>query len=431
MAETALNGGKVEPPLAIDRVDRARGQGDQVRLRLTGRWLTARDVADLDALLIVQMNGRRHRFPASRQPDEAGSDRDAWTASFTVPDWAVPDQPGQASLWVGTAIVAVPPPGTSAEEGASPAPTPPAAPAVSTAEEVALPGPIAVAPDVPLETGRSGPLADALFKETVAALHAELEQRATEVARLRAGLADARAELDSRGRRQSELELAHGELRHELGELMEAVGRQRSEFDERLSAALAGAEEVERTREQVIAERDEARAELARAREDVQQARAQADGARAELERLRTELDAQLAHVQQQTEARLVDARAELDEHLQTARVAFEREAAAIRAEGDAEAGRLDERLVQATAAERHRAQEVGVLREHLAAAQISRDAALAEAQALRVELERLGTELSVTRERGAGAGADLGEAQQLLADARALTEQLRAASAG
>jgi len=29
-----------EPPIAIDRVERARGQGDDVRLRLSGRWLT-------------------------------------------------------------------------------------------------------------------------------------------------------------------------------------------------------------------------------------------------------------------------------------------------------------------------------------------------------------------------------------------------------
>jgi hypothetical protein len=44
----------------------------------------------------------------------------------------------------------------------------------------------------------------------------------------------------------------------------------------------------------------------------------------------------------------------------------------------------------------------------------------------LRAELERLGTELAATRERVGAESGDLGEAQQLLADARALADQLR-----
>ena len=71
-------------------------------------------------------------------------------------------------------------------------------------------------------------------------------------------------------------------------------------------------------------------------------------------------------------------------------------------------------------------AQEVVSLREQLAAAQIARDAAISEAGGLRSELERLGAELAVMREQVTAHGGDLGEAQRLLADARALTEQLR-----
>jgi hypothetical protein len=48
------------------------------------------------------------------------------------------------------------------------------------------------------ETPRSGPLADLLLKETVAALHAELEQRTSETVRLRGALSDAQSELEAR-----------------------------------------------------------------------------------------------------------------------------------------------------------------------------------------------------------------------------------------
>jgi hypothetical protein len=47
----------------------------------------------------------------------------------------------------------------------------------------------------------------------------------------------------------------------------------------------------------------------------------------------------------------------------------------------------------------------------------------------LRAELERLGSELAVTREHQSAHGGDLGEAQRLLAEARSLSEQLRSQS--
>jgi hypothetical protein len=65
-------------------------------------------------------------------------------------------------------------------------------------------------------------------------------------------------------------------------------------------------------------------------------------------------------------------------------------------------------------------------LREELAAVQVARDAALAEVGGLRAELERIGSELTATRERVSAESGDLGEANRLLADARALADQLR-----
>ena len=83
------------------------------------------------------------------------------------------------------------------------------------------------------ETPRSGPLADVLLKETVAALHAELEARAAEAARLRSALSSAQSDLDSRQRAHGELEGTLAELGAELRRLMEAVEEQRHELERR------------------------------------------------------------------------------------------------------------------------------------------------------------------------------------------------------
>jgi hypothetical protein len=356
----------VEPPIAIERVQRIRGEGDDVRLRLTGRWLIDSHGDEHEALLVIQLQGRRHRFPAARAPAGAAPLPGTWQAEFAIPSWAVPSRPGQAAVWVGNAVVAVAPPG-------APPPESPSSPETVALEglpasEAALPKPAEVAPatpepgstELPPDPGRAGPLADLLFKETVSALHAELERRSGEAAQLRAALADTHSELDARAARQAGLESAHAELRHELEQLMDAVARQRQEFDERLSAVH---EELDRAREQAAmatAARDEAEAEQAEAR---------------------------------------------------------------------GRASSLEERLMAHGNAERRQAQEASALREQLAVAQVSRDAAISEAGGSRAELERLGTELTVMREQVTAHGGDLGEAQRLLVDARALTEQLRTQS--
>ena len=70
---------------------------------------------------------------------------------------------------------------------------------------------------------------------------------------------------------------------------------------------------------------------------------------------------------------------------------------------------------------------ETAALREQLAAAQVSREAARGESAGLQAELQRLGRELAATRERVGAETGDLGQANRLLADARALADQLRA----
>jgi hypothetical protein len=437
-------------PVAIDRVDCTRSDRDGVDLRLTGRWLGHAEADATEPLLVVQVQGRRHRFPAERDGDRHPRVPGAWEATFRIPPWAQPRHEGQAAIWVGTSVVPVPFPGTS-PDGIRRSPGPPAlgdarawppevpppptlAEAQAWSPEVVTPPalgdarawPPDVAPppadtdrahlgesvDPAVETGRTGPLAELLFKESVSALHAELEQRSAEVARLQGSLADARSELEARISRQAALESAHGDLRGELQELMSAVAAQRDEYERRLSEAEEQAVPAE-------AERDRARAELQserdRARAELQSER---DRARAELEsereRHRTELQAQAREAERALEAERAAVAAQLSD-LGAARDAASSDAADLR-----------RRLAAAASGRQHHAAELSALRDQLAAAQVSRDAAAGEVAGLRGELERLGSELAITREHQSAQGADLGEAQRLLAEARSLSEQLR-----
>jgi predicted nucleic acid-binding Zn-ribbon protein len=377
MTETA----SADTPLAVDRVDRARGDHHGVKLRMTGRWLRPADADQGEPLLVVQVQGRRHRFPSEDGGQGSGAHNGEWEATFNVPSWAEPSREGQAALWVGTEVVPVPLPRSAS--AAAGAPTPGAAPSTAAATpgygEGLRPGEV---PDTIVDTGRTGPLAELLFKESVSALHAELEQRSADVARLQGSLANARSELEARTAMQAALESAHSDLRNELHDLMSAVNVQRADFEKRLASA-------EDTRAAGEAERDRLRAELNAAR-DATQREADAGG-----ERARRELAELIA-----------------------ARDALTTEVADLRA-----------RLARTQAVHQQHAAEVAALRDQLASAQVSRDAAVGEVAGLRAELERVGSELAVAREHQAAQGGDLGEAQRLLAEARSLSEQLRSQS--
>lgn len=328
-------------PLEIDRIESSRvdDDADTVCLRISGRWLDPAGASE-EELLVVQVDGRRHRFTARRESkSESGSGSAgglplSWSASFTLPAWAEPRYDGQAALWLGDAVIPVPPP-----TGAVAPSAPPASPALTlTPTPTTLASELPSTPSGTSEAPRSGPLSDLLLKETVAALHAELERRTADAARIRGALADAQSDLEARTAMQAALELTHGELRHELERLMGAVERQRSDL-----------EGQSRRVSELEAAHDERAAEIAE----------------------------------------------------------------------------LREQLIGAQAIGDRRVAEISRLREGLAGANVSRDAAVGEAAALRAELGRIGTELAVTRERVSAEGGDLGEANRLLADARALTAKL------
>ncbi|HEX8977824.1 MAG TPA: hypothetical protein VF781_15055 [Solirubrobacteraceae bacterium] len=284
-----------ELPLALDRVHGSRPSPGEIRLALSGAWQGPRGEADHEPLLVVQVEGRRHRFPADRDDHAGELPEGRWRATFSVPDWAEPRREGQAAVWVGNAVVPVPPlhgAHNGATRAAPPAPAPPAdrhaPPALNDAPaaperaghrlepeaQVRAEGDAAQAQapaegpglESSAEPPRSGPLADLLLRETVAALHGELEQRTAEVARLRGALEGARAELAARTDVQAQLERTLSELTEELGRLMRGAEAQRSELEQHRTRATER-EELERgLREELAASqvaREAALSELA------------------------------------------------------------------------------------------------------------------------------------------------------------------------
>jgi chromosome segregation ATPase len=86
----------------------------------------------------------------------------------------------------------------------------------------------------------------------------------------------------------------------------------------------------------------------------------------------------------------------------------------------------VEEQLSRNQAVVERELAEASRLRQDLAATTVARDAAVTEVGGLRSQLDRLGAELAATRERVSAESGDLGEANRLLADARALAEALR-----
>ncbi len=300
-------------PLELERVQSSRAEAGELRLRLSGRWVDPKaEVAEDEELLVINVEGRRHRFPASRdERSEPERQLGRWSATFKIPTWAEPREEGQAALWLGNAVIPVPPLQESGEA------TAPRAAVPRQARPQGGPAPGVALSEHPLE-------------DTVAALHAELEQRTSDAVQIRAALANAQSELESRSSRHDQLETTLAELRGELDLLRVAVQEQRDALRERSA-------EVAELREQVTSA--EATAEL---------------------------------------------------------------------------------RDAEATA-----------LRGNLAAANVSSEAAVSEAAGLRSELERVGSELGVAREQVDTESGHLEEASRLLADARALAEELRTADSG
>jgi predicted nucleic acid-binding Zn-ribbon protein len=364
MSMSAANG--PGPPIQIERIETERLDPGSVVVRLSGRWRGRQRTHEGQELLVVERDDGRHRFPAMPEARRAAIARPgAWSARFVLPDWCRPEPDWAASMLIGEAVIPVP----GSNDGLVIGPDEPLearqAPVATMAADVGT-GPEAPYEPRASEDPRSGPLAKLLLKDTVAALHAELEHGVRAAAQLRGQLADTQAELEARTRTHAQLETTHGELRHELdalGELVRQDGARRAQLESELTELRRRISDLERELGDATAARD-----------------------------------------------RLVTEASSLRDELAGVRAAAERETAVAMREQ-----RRQEDL----------SQEIAQLQAELAAAHVARDSARSETIGLRTELDRLGTELATVREQ-AGSQAELGEARSLLSDARALSALLR-----
>ncbi|HTX44842.1 MAG TPA: hypothetical protein VMD48_01020 [Solirubrobacteraceae bacterium] len=392
-------------PIEVDQIDCAPLGRAKIAVRITGRWRSRRRAPDARAFLVIEAEGRRHRFPAMPEARRPRLGRPGtWAATFALPSWLEPHLAGAMSLWIGNVVIPlagpsfvpqlidVPADASTAEIDEDPEAV---AETIEHSEPLEHEPPVAEivteerrgsAPWKPktgeVDRRRTSKPAEAPseLETTIDALRAELRQRAATEAQLRGELAAAKAELDGRSGHQAALEATQGALREQLAELLELAereGAQRAEVESR-AMVLAGE----------LAELQERLAELTSARDQVAR---ETGSLRAELERAAREA----LHLR--------------DELVQLRAVAEE--------EG---AGRI---LLEARTGEL--SQELQAVRAQLAQREVARDAALGEAAGLRDELERLGAELSQARSRGV-ADNGLREAKSLLDEARAATARLR-----
>jgi hypothetical protein len=118
--------------VSIESVEWSAESGGNLTVRITGRWRRRRPVSTGQPTLVIEAEGRRHRYPAMPEPPSVGgTGPGVWRLSFTIPGWMAPEL-GRTWLQFGTVIVplpvAVPAPGEGglADRGASSEPPPPA-----------------------------------------------------------------------------------------------------------------------------------------------------------------------------------------------------------------------------------------------------------------------------------------------------------------
>ena len=297
----------VPSPFGIEVVEWFSEGGENLTVRVTGRWRRRRPAWSAQPTLVVEAPGRRYRFPAMPEPPSLnGTPPGKWRISFAVPAALAPELGGRA--WLQFGAVAVPLPAAVeplgvAQLGATVA-------EAQREESEPIPGPAADEPDG--QPGGGGPI----------------------------GLppsAEAESEPIGGGSERADEELSGLSVRVET--LESELAQARSEA-EQLSASLASQQVGRRTAEQRAHSERAQRLELAREltdreREATRARQALGDLATAE-ERVRG------------LELELADTRRRIDEAEQTAAAATSARERAERAA--AEAARAAEELAQRAA---------------------------------------------------------------------------------
>jgi hypothetical protein len=94
--------------VGIETVEWSAEPGGNLAVRITGRWRRRRPITTGQPTLVIEADGRRHRYPAMPEPPSlAGTGPGVWRLSFTVPGWMAPDL-GRTWLQFGTVIVPLP-----------------------------------------------------------------------------------------------------------------------------------------------------------------------------------------------------------------------------------------------------------------------------------------------------------------------------------
>jgi hypothetical protein len=119
--------------VGIESVEWLDGGAGNLTVRITGRWRRRRGLVGADSvpprptMLVIEIDGRHHRFPATPEPvSVSGPSPGMWRLSFSVPATIAP-QLGHTWLAFGSVTVPLPTPGTGAPAPEAPAPPPGAA----------------------------------------------------------------------------------------------------------------------------------------------------------------------------------------------------------------------------------------------------------------------------------------------------------------
>jgi hypothetical protein len=179
-----------EPPgvasaLGIEAVEWLAEGGENLTVRVTGRWRRRRPAWSAQPTLVIEGPGRRYRFPAIAEPPSlSGTGPGMWRISFAVPAALVPELGGRSWLQFGAVIVPLPAavrPPLEAEDDTSEADA-----GESPAREADRPAP--APPGLTVEPAPGLTVEPA--PEPAAPAAGELEAARAEVSRLSAVLAD-------------------------------------------------------------------------------------------------------------------------------------------------------------------------------------------------------------------------------------------------
>lgn len=106
--------------IAVEAVEWAPGGDDKLTIVVRGRWRRRRPVLSGQPVLVIEAEGRRHRFPATPEPPSlGGAPPGGWQMTFTIPIWLEPHLGERAWLQLGLAVMPLPgavgPPDRSAD----------------------------------------------------------------------------------------------------------------------------------------------------------------------------------------------------------------------------------------------------------------------------------------------------------------------------